>query len=98
MFSFIDGETARDLMSHEGQKVYNYPLKIKIRAIEYAEINGNRAAERKFGVDEKGIQEWRANKEEMISTIGKVKSAQQRPVLGSGRKPFRERLEESVLG
>ena len=42
----IDEETARDLMSHKGQKVYNYSIKFKIAAIEYAEINGNRAAEK----------------------------------------------------
>ena len=40
-------------MFHRGQKVYNHPLKFKTTAIESAEINGNRAAETKFGVDEK---------------------------------------------
>ena len=39
-------------MFHGGQKVQNYPLKLKITAIESAEINGNRAAEIKFGVTE----------------------------------------------
>ena len=39
-------------MFHRGQKVQNYPLKFKITAIESAEINGNRAAEIKFGVTE----------------------------------------------
>ena len=41
------------------------------------EIRGNRAAERHFGVDEKR-REWRANKEEIKSTAGKVTGAQPR--------------------
>lgn len=41
------------------------------------EIHGNRAAERNFGVDEKR-REWRANKEEIKKTAGKVTGAQPR--------------------
>ena len=40
-------------MFRRGQEVYNYPLKFKITAIESTEINGNRAAETKFGVNQK---------------------------------------------
>ena len=33
--------------------------------------HGNRAAERKFGIDRKRIREWGTNEEEIISTDGK---------------------------
>lgn len=85
-------------MSHKGQKAYYYPLKLKITATDYAEINDNRAAETKFGVDEKGIGKWRVNKEERISTVGKLEGVQQRAVFGSGWRPFKEKPEETVLG
>ena len=38
-------------MYHRGQKAHEYRLKFKITVIKYAEIHGNRATERKFGVD-----------------------------------------------
>lgn len=78
LFQTTFEETARDLMSHKGQKVHNYPLKFNIAAtaIEYSKNDGNRAVERKLGVDRKEIREWRANKEEIISTAGKVKGPQ----------------------
>lgn len=46
LFQTMDEEIARDLNSHDGQKVHSYSLKFKITAIEYAEIHGSRAAER----------------------------------------------------
>ena len=74
LFQAMNELTARDLMSHTGQKVNNYSLKFKILAFEYAEIHGNRVAQRKFGVDRKIIREWRANTEEIVITTGKVKN------------------------
>ena len=88
----MDEETARDLMFHKGQKVHSYPQKFKSRAIEYAEIHGNKAAARTFGVDRKRIREWRANKEGIISTAGKVKGAQWRQVSGGGRSTLVKNL------
>ena len=46
LFQTMDEEIARDLTSHEGQKVHSYSLKFKITAIEFAEIHGSRAAEK----------------------------------------------------
>ena len=39
------------------QKLRSYPAKMKVEAVKYAEINGNKAAERKYAVDEKRIRE-----------------------------------------
>ena len=50
LFRTIYENTAYDLMSHKGQTFHNYPINFKITATEYAEIHGNRAAERKFDV------------------------------------------------
>ena len=44
--------------SHKGEKITSYPLKFKLDAISFAQINGNRAAERKFKVDRKIRREW----------------------------------------
>ena len=55
LFQTIYEKTARDLVSHKGQKFHNSPLNFKITAIEYAETHGYRVAEIKFGVDRKGI-------------------------------------------
>lgn len=85
----MDEEIAHDMISHKRQKVQNYPLQVKITAIEYVKIDGNRTAEVNFGVDRKIRKEWRANKEEIKSTAEKVKGAQRRRVSGDGRKPFK---------
>ena len=44
-------------ISHKGKKIRSYPVKMKIEAVNYVEINGNRAAGRKYGVSEKTIRE-----------------------------------------
>ena len=36
--------TNEDETSHKGKKLRSYPAKMKAEAVEYAEINGNRAA------------------------------------------------------
>ena len=54
--------TNDDEMSHKGKKLRSYPAKMTIEAVKYAEINGNRAAGRKYAVGEKRIREWRKNK------------------------------------
>ena len=55
LYQTIYEKTARDLVSHKGQKFHNSPLNFKITAIEYEETHGNRVAEIKFGVDRKRI-------------------------------------------
>ena len=41
------------MISPKGQKVHNYPLKLKITATKYAEIHDSRAAERNLVLTEK---------------------------------------------
>ena len=40
--------TNDDEMLHRGKKLRSYPAKMKIEAVKYAEINGNRAARTKI--------------------------------------------------
>lgn len=56
-FHTIDEETAHELISYIGQNII---------AIEYVEIDDNRAAEIKLSVDRKIIREWRAIKKEEV--------------------------------
>ena len=53
-----DARTNKEEISHKGKKIRYYPLKMKIEAVNYAKINGNRAAGQKYGVDKKRIREW----------------------------------------
>ena len=57
-----DTRTNEEEISQKGKKIRSYPIKMKIEAVNYAEINGNRAAGRKYGVDEKRMREWQKNK------------------------------------
>ena len=43
-------------MYHKGKKLHSYPAQMKVEAVKYAEINGNRAAGRKYPADEKRIR------------------------------------------
>ena len=45
--------------SHKGGKIKSYPSQFKLDAISFAQIHGNRAAERKFKLDRKRIRQWR---------------------------------------
>ena len=49
--------TNEEEISHKGKKIRSYPVNMKTEVANYAEINGNRAAGRKDGVDEKRIRE-----------------------------------------
>ena len=52
------------------------PAKMKVEAVKYAEINGNRAAGQKYAVDEKRICEWGKNKSQFDEhEIGTIKEA-----------------------
>ena len=85
--------------SHKGQKLKNYSLKFKLDAISFAAIHGNHAAEKKYNVDRKRIREWREKKESIEKTVKskKAKGCQRKRVEGGGRKPFSEKLDETVL-
>ena len=85
--------------SHKGEKVRSYPLQFKLNAISYAVIHGNHAAERKLKVDRKRIREWREKKESIEKTVKnkKSKGSQRKRCEGAGRKPFSDKLDESIL-
>ena len=55
--------------SHEGKKIINYPSQFKLDVISFAQIHGNRTAERKFNVDRKRIRDWREKIESIEKTI-----------------------------
>ena len=46
-------------------KRQSYTVSDKLRIIQFAEQNGNRAAERKFGVSESNVRLWRKSKENL---------------------------------
>ena len=77
--------------SHKGGKIHSYTVSFKITAIQYAELHGNRAAERKFNVDRKRIREWRAKRDEIGNMSAKVKGKERKRCDGAGRKPFSEK-------
>ena len=61
----------------------------EIEAVEYAEINGNRAAGSKYTVDER-IHEWQKNKK-ILSLISTKKGQR------SGTTPLSKNPEESIM-
>ena len=65
----------------------------------FAAIHGNHAAEKKYNVDRKRIREWREKKESIEKTVKtkKAKGCQGKRVEEGGRKPFSEKLDETVL-
>jgi len=46
-------------------KRQSYTLSDKLRIIQFAEQNGNRAAEREFGVSESNVRLWQKSKENL---------------------------------
>ena len=85
--------TNDDGMLHKG----SYPAKMKIEAVKYAEINGNRAAGRKYAVDEKRIREWRKNKNKIASLVSMKKGKLRKRLDGGGAKPLSTNLEERIM-
>ena len=72
-----DKNADKSEMSHKGQTIHSYSVKMKIEAVNYAEMHGNRPAGRKCGVDEKRIREWRKNKAK-ISPLVSLKGSKTR--------------------
>ena len=89
--------TNEEEISHKGKKIRSYPVKMKIEAANYAEINGNRAAGRKYGVDEKRIREWRKNKAKIAALVVLKNSKARKRLDGGGAKPLSTNLEERVM-
>ena len=57
--------TAIRSTSHKGEKLKSFTLEFKLAAINYAERHSNRAATRKYNVDEKRISEWKKKHAEL---------------------------------
>ena len=49
--------------SHKREKLRSYTTDFKLEVVRFAELNGNRAAERKYKVDRKSVREWRGKKQ-----------------------------------
>lgn len=52
------------------QKRFSYSAEFKLKVIQFAKVNGNRAAERKFGPPptEKTIRDWLREEETLLKT------------------------------
>ena len=71
----------------------------KLDGISFAQIHGSRAAERNFKIDRERIREWRGKKEKIEKTVKntKLKGSKRMRIEGAVRKPFNQKLDESVL-
>ena len=55
----VDGqEEQAKSSSHKNEKIKSYTLSFKLLEVKHAKMSSFGAAERKFGVDRKGIWEW----------------------------------------
>ena len=70
---------------------------MKLEAVNHAEIEGNRSAGGKYGVDERRIREWRKNKAKISSLVSLKGSKTRRRLLGGGSKPLSAILEERIM-
>ena len=83
--------------SHRGEKIKSYSIEFKLTAIDYANLNSNRAASRKYGVDEKRIREWKKKHAELSNARVKKGGLFKKRLEGGGRKITDEDIEEHVL-
>ena len=67
-------------------------MAFKLAAVEAAKEETNRAAARKFNVDERRIREWRQKKRDLVKTPSKRKRLE-----GAGRKIASPKIEEEVV-
>ena len=58
-------------------KPQSYSVSEKLRIVNFAEQNGNRAAEREFGVSESNVRLWRKRKEN-LENMPRLKRANRR--------------------
>lgn len=73
-------------------KKRSYEAAFKLTVVDSAEKTTNRAAARKFGVDERRVREWRKNKAG-LQDLPKKK----RRLEGGGRKAFYPEMEDEIL-
>lgn len=51
--------------SHKGERIRSYDLGFKLKVVDYATTNGNRAAAKYFRIDRKRVREWRQNESKL---------------------------------
>ena len=73
------------------RKRSSYDAAFKLKVIEFAEVNGNRAAEREFSVSEKVVRDWRKMKE-TLSEMPKTKRARR------GKQAHYREMERELAG
>ena len=84
--------------SHKGETLCNYTTDFKLEVVRFAELNGNRAAERKYKVDRKSVREWRGKKQKFEELRKSTNAGSKRQRLdGGGRKVADSELEERLL-
>ena len=84
--------------SHKGEKLRCYTIDFKLEVVRLAELNGNRAAERKYNVDRKSVREWRGGKQKFEELRKSTSAGAKRQRLdGGGRKVTDSELEERLL-
>ena len=94
----IDSEkiTNKGEISHKGKKLRFYPAKMKVEAVKYVVINGNRAAGQKCTVDEKRTRKCWKNKNKIASLMSMKKEQLRKRLDVAAAKPLSENLEESI--
>ena len=97
MSTIIEDSETSSSQSHKGSRIKSYTLKFKIVAVKYVEINGNRAAAKKFSVDAKRIREWKTNKQLITELSLKLSGKYRKTLDGAGRKPLNELVDNRVL-
>ena len=84
--------------SHKGEKLRSYTTDFKLEVVTFAELNGNRAAERKYKVDRKSVRDWRGKKQKFEELRKSTSTGAKRQRLdGGGRKVAGSELEERLL-
>ena len=94
--STIDCNTG--IQSGKGKKRNSYDMIMKLEAVTFSELNGKRAAARKFGVEVKRIREWCSKKAELTYKASTADGQKRKRLDGAGRKPLSEKLENVILG
>ena len=72
-------------------KKRSYDAAFKLKVVQYAEDNNNRAATRKHQVDERSVCDWRKQKEQLETLPSKKQG-----LPGAGRKPKLPDVEEQL--
>lgn len=86
-----------DITSHKGKHIHSYTAVFKLTVIKDAEVQGNRAAARKFDVDERRVREWRGNKESLVALSAIPSGTKRKHVDGGGRKPLFKDVDDLVF-